>query len=253
MPALAALIFPALGLALYVQGGETLPVVLATCLGLTATFVIRRARFPPAERLEPSTSPGERGARRVFHLEPTALPSTLMITTFMSGHALFTIFPPVYAVHIEAPVEALVAYYPIYGLTLLVSQAVTGRASDVIGRGVSIRIGCLLAIIGLAIAGLGGQIESLTVGAVSYGIGVSFAAPAISAMTIDRAPAGRVGSAMATYSIGHQLASNGSSALWGALIAAAGFGWTFAAAIALQLFTIGLSASRSGSRFARPA
>jgi hypothetical protein len=77
---------------------------------------------------------------------------------------------------------------------------------------------------------------------------VSFAAPAISAMTIDRAPAGRVGSAMATYSIGHQLASNGSSALWGALIAVAGFGWTFGAAIALQVITIGLSTARSALR-----
>jgi hypothetical protein len=50
--------------------------------------------------------------------------------------------------------------------------------------------------------------------------------------------------------MGHQLASNGSSALWGALIAAAGFEWTFAGAIVLQLITIGLSNSWWIARFA---
>jgi MFS family permease len=248
-PALAALVFPALGLALYVQGGEILPVVLATCLGLTAALVIRRARFPATGLVSRPSSAGHE-TRRAYHLERSALPSTLMITTFMSGHALFTIFPPVYAVHIGAPVEALVAYYPLYGLTLLISQAVLGRASDVIGRGVSIRFGCVLGILGLAVAGVGGQIETLAAGAVAYAIGVAFAAPAISAMAIDKAPAGRLGSAMATYSMGHQLASNGSSALWGALIAAAGFEWTFAGAIVLQLITIGLSNSWWIARFA---
>jgi MFS family permease len=82
---------------------------------------------------------------------------------------------------------------------------------------------------------------ALTVGAGTFAVGVSLVSSATSALTIDRAPVGKLGAAMATYSLGYQLASGVGSLVWGALIAASGFLLGFGAAIALQALTLALT------------
>jgi predicted MFS family arabinose efflux permease len=55
---------------------------------------------------------------------------------------------------------------------------------------------------------------------------------------MERAPKDRLGSAMATYTMGYQVATGLSSLLWGALITSLGFASVFATASLLQLLTI---------------
>lgn len=237
MPALATLIGPAVGVTLYVGAGEPPPLALALGLGLAAVvaaFVVRIPAQAAAERPAATESGG-----RV--LERSAIPSTLMVTTFMAGHSLFIVFPPVYLASIGEPVEVLALYYPIYGLVMTVSQLLVGRASDRLGRAASIRLGCSLAIVGFASAILLAGMAALIVAAIAYAMAISLVSPTLSALTIDRAPAGRLGAAMATYSLGYQLATGAFGVVWGVVIAFLGFPWPFAVAILLQVVTIALS------------
>ncbi len=239
MPALATLVAPGIGIGLYVAGGELGPVLLASGLGLLATVVAFRVRIPVRNQPSHATQiqvPIE-GLRAGSILEHTALPATFMVTTFMAAHALFTIFPPVYAISVGAPIESLALYYPTYGLIMLLSQLFAGKASDRLGRGTTIRIGCGIGMVGLVVVTLGAGIPALFVGGGFYAVGVALVAPTMSAMTIDRAPQGRVGSAMATYSVGYTLATGGSSLIWGAVIAAIGFDRAFLFAMGLLLVT----------------
>jgi len=248
MVALALLVGPSLGTWLFVGMGLAAPVVVASALGLTAAVVASRVRIPtqataasrPGVPVEPKGSaPLERAGLRIRQvLEPAALPGTFMLATFMSGQALFNVFAPVYAISIGEPVESLVLYYPVYGAVLTLSQLSAGRMSDRVGRALAVRVGCGLAIAALLVAGLGGGLGTLTLGAGLYAVGVALVSSATSALTIDRAPAGKLGSAMATYSLGYQIAAGAGSLLWGALISVGGFLPAFAGAIAFQVVTL---------------
>ena len=244
MIAVALLVAPGLGTWLYVTRGLGAPVVLSAGLGLIALVVAARVRIPVQARAgDGDASPPARwsGLNPFRSLERAALPSTLMLASFMSAQSLFTVFAPVYVLSIGAPVESLVLYYPIYGGVLAVSQLAAGPLSDRVGRALAIRLGCVMAIFGLAVAGLGNGMAALTVGAGAFAVGVSLVSSATSALTIDRAPVGKLGAAMATYSLGYQLASGMGSLVWGALIAASGFLMGFGTAIALQALTLALT------------
>jgi MFS family permease len=251
MPALATLIFPGIGVALYAATGEVGPVVAAVVLGVAALIAAARLQVPRAERppsavTHPVDDAGKRRSGAAARLraagltdlvERSALPATVMVTTFMSASALFIIFAPVYAVAVGAPLASLAIFYPIYGIVATASQAVAGRLSDRIGRGRAIRLGAALAAGGLAIATLGAGMTTLVLGGVLYAIAISIVIPTLTAMTADRAPAGRLGAAIATYTIGFQIATGVSSILWGFLITAFGFPWPFVVAIVFQAVT----------------
>lgn len=244
MPAAAALLVPGPAVAVYVATHEIGPVVVSCALGFAAVVLTSRTRIPasPPRMDTAGTPPAGADRAGLKHIvERSAVPGTTMLTMFMSGAALFMVFPPVYAVAIGAPLETLVLYYPVFGLCQALSQFVTGRVADRLGSGPAIRIGCVLGIFGLAIALLGNGMLTLGAGAAIFAIGVSFVAPATSAMTIDRAPPERIGSAMALYSLGFQLATGASSLAWGAIIVTGGFFWAFAAAIGLQVLTLAVS------------
>jgi MFS family permease len=242
--AVSVLVGPGLGTWLYVTSGLVAPVVLATVLGLIALVVALRVRIPVqpgASKAESPASPPRSGLPIIRALERSALPSTVMLMTFMAAQSLFTVFAPVYAIALGEPIESLVVYYPVYGAVLTLSHLAAAPVADRFGRSVTIRLGCGLGIGGLAVAAFGGGMTTLTLGAAAYAIGVSFVSSATSALTIDRAPTGKLGSSMATYSLGYQLASGLGSLAWGALISASGFLVAFAGAIALQVLTLGVS------------
>jgi MFS family permease len=238
MPALATALCPAIGVGLYAATGAIGPVAAATGVGLATIAVSSRTTMP--ERGAPS--PGhQRSIGMAKLIEPAALPATLLLTLFLGPQALFTVFPPVYALTVGAPIESLALYYPAYGGILFLSQLTAGRVSDILGRGTTIRIGCGIAVIGLAVAAVGGGMPTFIGGAAAFAIAVSLVTPTTSALAMDRAPAHRLGSAMATYSVGFQLATGASSLLWGGAIAAGGF--TFAFALAMTLLIVAATAS----------
>jgi MFS family permease len=230
MPAIAALVAPPLGIGLYLSLGLVGPVAFATAVGAAAVVLVH---VGPRRRTSAQPTAAREGAGGGL-IEGTALPTTLLLTTFLSAQTLFTVFPPVYATAVGADLSSLALYYPAYGVVLVVGQTTIGRLSDRLGRGRSIRIGCSIAAVALAIGLLGGSMLTLGIAACLYGVGAALVTPSLSAATMDRAPSDRLGSAMATYSIGYQLATGASSLLWGFVLAAGGFAWAFAIAIVMQ-------------------
>ena len=250
MPALAHLIGPGLGVGLYLSTGAIGPAVVATMLGIAATVIATRLRLaspPPAQ-----DEPPRRASLVERLIEPSALPSTLMIAAFMLPQSLFTVFPPVYALELGVPLEWLAVYYPFYGLILFLTQLVAGRASDRYGRHAAIVAGCTVASAGLVLALVGGGFVTFGIGAAIYAVGVSLVSPTMSALTIDRAQPDRLGAAMATYSVGYQLSSGMGSLLWGAVLSTGGFPAAFVIAIASQLGTMAISMRSSVDRSRSP-
>jgi MFS family permease len=248
MPAIATLIGPGLAVALYTSRGEVAPILVAAAIGAVVVVVSFAMPVPdrPIDAQGEASVARERQPWRERLVEPSTVPVTVMLTAFMSANSLFLVFPPVYALAVGAPVEILAIYYPIYGLVLTVSQLLVGRVSDRLGRVTTIRIGAVVAIAGLAVAVFGEGMLPFAVAGSVYGVAVAITSPAISALTIDLAPPNRLGAAVATYTVGYQLATGLSGVLWGAIIATVGFPWPFVAAIGLQL--VGLAFSRRFSR-----
>jgi MFS family permease len=242
MYALAGLLGPAIGVALYTSSGELVAIAAAVVIGVGALAVALRVQAPETSRRaqqEPSPAGTDRGWLAIL-VEPSALPWTLLLVTSYTAYALFTIFPPVYALAVGAPVELLVVYFPIYGIGQVVSSPVFGRLADRLGRRSSIVLGCAMAGTGLVVATIP-SIVTFTIAAFVFSLSQSLVNPTISALTMERAPKHRLGSAMATYTMGYQVSTGLSSLLWGALITIVGFTWVFVVAIGFQILTIALS------------
>ncbi len=234
MPALAVLIAPGIGVALYVATGSVGPVVLATILALTTVVVVLNLPAGLTPRMAPLAEE-TRGRFAGWFIERSVLPAMVMTAAFMAADTLFSIFPPVFVGAVGEGVEALALYYPAYGLVSACSLVVVGRISDRLQRGSAIRLGGVVAAAGLAIAIMADGLFVFGLGAATYAVGASFASAALGALSIDRAPPDRLGSAMATYSIGFQLAIGGSGVIWGPLIASMGFDVALASAGSLVL------------------
>jgi MFS family permease len=185
------------------------------------------------------------------YLEPTAIPTMLVTATFMGSQALFVSFAPVYARAIDAPLEWLTVYFPLYGILLMISQLGAGRISDRFGRRAAVVGGALLGTAGLLVAFLPFGFVGFTVGAAAYGVAAGIVTPATAAATMDRAPAGRLGASMATFSMSYQLAAGAGGALWGVIIATLGFPWPFLIGMVFTLASIGLAVRHLPGR--RPA
>jgi MFS family permease len=240
MPALALLIGPGVGVTLYLATGGLGPVALATALGVTSLLLV--ITLPPTltDAVGGSTvSSPDRSIGRF--IEPSVFPAMAMTAALMAADAIFTIFPPVFVAAVGEDPAALAIYYPAYGLASALSLFAIGRISDRLGRGRSIRVGGAIAIVGLSAAILGTDLLGFGIGAVIYAIGASFASPALAALSIDEAPAHRLGSAMATYSIGYQLAIGASGVVWGPVISVAGFDAALGGAVLFVLGSVAAS------------
>ena len=263
MWAVGFLFGPPLGITLYGALGEEAPFIAAAGFAMVALLLVgavpplvaHRAPARPAsgdDRPEPS---GSRGSRRLIdrYLEPAAVPTMLITMFFMSGQTLFVAFAPVYARSIGAPLADLWLYYPLLGLLQAGGLLVLGRTSDRIGRRRTVTLAALLGIVGLAIALLPFGLTSLTIGAAWFVLASSLATPATTAATMDEAPPHRLGAAMATFSMGYQLASGLGGLLWGFTIGTLGFPAPFAIAIGLVLASLLLAGRHLPSRRAELA
>lgn len=245
MPAVGQLFLPALGVAVYTATGhEAWPIALATAMFAGAFLITTRMHVPPT----PPRSAGEAAERlRLWErfVEPTALGGTAMLVLSFSSWSIFTVFPSVYVLHLGQPVEVLVWYFPVFGLAQAISQPIFGRVADRLGRMRSIMVGAGMGFVGLLACVLPAAVVppmlAFAVGSFIYALGQSFVNPTISALVMERAPRHRLGSAMATYSIGYQFATGTSSVLWGAIITSFGFTWLFLAAAGFQVLTALLS------------
>ena len=238
MWALGFLVGPPLGLALYANVSTELPFVAAAALaavGLVIVTALRRMMpTPPPVAYEPEVPVG--GARRLVArlVEPAALPTMAILATFMAAQALYLAFAPVYARSIGAPDTVLAIHFPVYGGLLALGQLLTGRLSDRFGRRRTIVSGCALGASALFVSAVAPSWTVFTIAAAAFALSAAIVNPAAAAATIDRVPPGRTGVAMATFSMGYQIAAGIGGAAWGLLIAWLGFPSPFIVAIVLQ-------------------
>ncbi len=247
-PSLAILVGPSIGLWLYASVGAHGPFLLSAALGLAALALTRWLPIGPPPT--PEAHVERRPVRLILGLfDRSAVVPMVLIATFMSVNSLFVIFAPVYARAHAIPIEQLALYYPAYGAVSLFGYLFLARTSDRIGRRRAIVIGCVGAIVGISLAALWPGLIGLAVGSGLYGIATAVVASSVSALTMERAAPGRMGSAMATYSVGYQLGLSVGGAAWGAILSVFGYPWPFVGgalmvAVALAITLAGLGPAR---------
>ncbi len=245
MPGIAQLVMPSVGLLIYAAVGTPGVFATAALFGLAAAAVLLLTVPSTIAAGRPVKSSGSRSL-----LEPAAvLPMTFQLM-FTSVVSLFLVYPPVLAANHGIPIADLAIYYPVYGLTLVVVRAMTGRVIDRLPRLMLIAGGALVAIVALLIASFATSIMMLCIAGALYAAAAGFSSPAMMAAVIDRTPQDRLGAAMATYTLGFQFGSGIGAALWGFVIARSGFAPAFIAGAAIQVALLVLLA-RSGASLAR--
>lgn len=217
------------------RGAITNPVQEVDVKG--ATIASREAAESKDRRFEPSLT-GIRDstavAGRAELLDRGAIGPMLIELLFSLPFTLFLVFPPVFATLRGISVDELALYYPLYGGTLVIVRALAGRFLDRAPRTIIIATGSLLATVGLGVAATAESVPLLTLGGVLYGAAAAFTSPTTMALAIDRADPRRLGAAMATYTLGFQLAIGAGATLWGAIIDYFGYPAPYLVAIAIQ-------------------
>jgi MFS family permease len=247
MPGLAVLIMPTIALLTYGAFGLGGAIALVSVFGVV-TLLVTVWLIPASVGTRPSQSTSSGSL-----LEPTAiLPMVFQLLT-SAVISLFVVYPPIFAAQHGIPLSSLIVYYPIYGVAFVASRVVAGRVVDRVPRASVMIGGAALAGISLLIAAPAATVAMLTVAGVLYAIASGATAPATTALVMDRAPAGRVGAAMATYTLGFQFGSGLGAAVWGLLIDSSGFVIPFLIGAALQFALVALVLARRASLRAAPA
>ena len=236
MPALAQMIMPAIGLAVLAATDFEGPFLLAAAMAVGGLFAIP---LVVGRKSEAAAKPAVQPASRSL-LERGAILPMVIEMMFTSVQALFLIYPPLFALDKGIPIEQLTLYYPVVGVTLVVSRAVLARLSDRVGRGPVLIGGAVMAIAGLVVGAFANDVLTLAIAGMLWALAASVASPTAMALAIDRAEPGRMGAAMATYSLGFQLGLGGGAALWGLVISLTGFSQAFLVATVGELLLVAL-------------
>lgn len=230
----ATVVMPGVALWLLAQFGFSAVFVFSAALGLLSAATA----FSLPETHGAQRAGAAPGRRTLF--EGGALLAMVFEISFKITNPALQVFIPLYAVSLGIPLEQLTYYYVAYGLTIVVGRSSFGRVSDRFGRGPAIVIAAVLAMIGIAFLVAAQGIGHFVIGGTLYQLGSSIATPAIMALAIDRSDPARRGSAMATYSMGFQIAFSAGSFLWGLAAARLGLPAMYMLVIATQFVTIAL-------------
>lgn len=236
------LVGPPIALALYGPAGAGVAfAAAAVCIAVGVLLVRALRRHTPGADLVPGPDPvrtdaGGRAIRRAVagYLEPAAIPLLVVNAALLGGQGLFLAFAAVYARETGSSVGWLAVLFPLFAIVNSITQLVTGRLGDRVGRRRAILVGAALGALGLAAAAGPFGIAGYLGGAALFAVGAGVVVPATAAGAMDVAPEGRLGATMATFSMSYQLSAGLGGALWGALILAVGYPWPFLAALAIQ-------------------
>jgi predicted MFS family arabinose efflux permease len=227
---------PGIGLLLYSAFGLPAPFIASGLLGLGAAAVVL-ARAVPEGHPHAVARPA---AGRDAWLEPGAVLPMMIAFLFYSVFPLFLIYPPVYANARGIPIDQLALFYPVVGISYIGSLAVGGRITDRVSRGLALGGATALAIAAFAIVAVTDSLIGLTIGGMIYAAALGISTPASMALAMDRAEPARLGSAMATFTLGYQLALGIGAAVWGFVISLAGFPAPYVLAILPLVALLGL-------------
>ena len=241
MPGLAVLILPTVALVLYSAFGLAGPILVSSVVGV-ATLAVALWLIPVGVGARSGVA-SSGGAL----LEPSAVLPMIYQTIHSSVISLFVVYPPLFATQAGLPLSDLVVYYLVYGAAFIAARLVGGRIVDRVPRINVLIVGAVLAGAALALAATATTIAVPTVAGVLYALANGATAPATTAIVMDRAQAGRLGAAMATYTLGFQFGSGLGAAAWGPMIDTSGFGPPFIIGSVLQFFLLGLVLWRRAS------
>lgn len=249
---LGFLVGPAVGIAVYEQVGAAAPFLAAALtafLALGAAALLARL-LPAAATVGSVAASGEpRHRRRIgWLIEPSAVPAFLIITLFMTSAGLFLAFAPVVARYHGASLASLAVYYPVYSACMAIGQLGLSRLSDRFGRRMTVVAGAAIAVLALGLALASNSFVVFAIAGPVFALAAGTVIPTMSAATIDLAPPGRVASAVATYTMGFQLAIGAGALVWGAVIVAVGLGAAYAVAIVCQLIVLAIASTRLPGR-----
>jgi predicted MFS family arabinose efflux permease len=245
MPGIGQLVGPTLGLAILSAFGFDLTFLVAAAFAAVGTIVVLGGSLQLPSAPVHAPSPQTRSGGRVQQfLEPGAVLPMLLEFLFTSALTLFTVFPPVFAARAGIPLADLTRYYPAFGIVLVASRFLLRRVMDRLARETIVLAGAVLAVAALGTAAAFPSLTGLTAAGALYGLAAAFTSPTIMAMAIDRSDARRVGAAMATYSLGFQMALGVGAAIWGVTIDRLGYPAPYLLAAATQVGVATFLASR---------
>jgi MFS family permease len=163
---------------------------------------------------------------------PVLLASLLLVCVTLTAPVTFA-FVPLHAASLG--LENISLYFIAAGVTSIGSRLLLGRFLDQGSRGFWMILGytCLAGSFGVLIFATG--IEIFMLAAVLSALGRSFAEPSMSAFAMDRAASGRMGKAMATYSMFYRVGEGIGAPLAGTLIVLSGYPGMYVGAMAIIL------------------
>ena len=244
----STIFFPALALWLLAAswGGFGL-VFTATALlsfaGACAGWALGRQTAPVAHR---TAQDGAKWWRELFRfIEPEILlPSVLLFWLNITWPAVMN-FIVLYARAIG--IENIGGFFIVSGAASLLARPLLGRASDRIGRGISVALGFALQAGALALVVMVSTLAGIMLSGVLYMIGNAMGSSATLALAMERADPKRRGKAMATFSLSYPLAYGVGSLLIGAVVEALGYAAMFLALAALESLGLLFALTRRGN------
>ncbi len=166
-------------------------------------------------------------------VEPRVLLASMLLVCLTLTTPVTFAFVPVHAISIG--VENISLYFVAAGVTSIAARLVLGRLLDRGSRGLWIVGGYSSLAIAFAVFTQARGLEGFIVAAVFSAFGASLAQPALMALAMDRAATGRMGKAMATYSMFYRVGEGLGAPFAGALIVAFGFTGMYLGAMAIVL------------------
>jgi MFS family permease len=232
---LAMAVGPAIGEAIVMHGGFVelwLVTASVAALGVVLSTGVREPALPIAG--EPAI-----GAALPL-IEPTAVLPSAIYALLTTTYGAVVSFVPLYAR--QHGLSSSSFFFTAYAFTLLATRSFTGRLSDRYGRAAVIVPGILLAALGLAVLAVAERMPTFIAVAVLYGLAFAALQPALLALLTDRAPLGRRGAAMGTFTTAIDLGIFAGSWAGGWIVSAAGFPTMYVAASAVAMAALGLFA-----------
>jgi MFS family permease len=176
---------------------------------------------------------------RTFVDPPVLLASVFLLGVTLTAPVTFA-FVPLHAMTLG--VQNIRLYFNAAGATSIGSRLLLGRLLDRGSRGQWIVAGYALMAAAFLAFVLADALEVFIVAAVLNALGRSLAEPAMSAFAMDRAASGRMGKAMATFSMFYRVGEGLGAPLAGALIVRYGFDGMYVGCIVVVLAGVVLAA-----------
>jgi MFS family permease len=219
--AVAAAVAPAFGLALLAVVGFELTFVVAA--GVAAVAVAVAAPLVRGRRPAPISG------RSYASLDRSSLIPASILALVYAGNPLVQSF--IILLVAERAIEGVPAYFLVSGIVLVAVQPLA-RITDRVGRGPNMALGLAAVGAGLLLVLVARDLPTLVLGGALWSAGAGLVEPASTALALDLAPPERRGAAMATYTAAVQVGIAGGALTWGLVIAALGFEFALAGAIA---------------------